>query len=136
MKSRPSVEVIGGGISGLTTAWWLHKASIDVTVIERERNVGGTMQTVHDRGWLVETGPNSALETTPLLTTLFTDLGLTDEVEYAGDLGNNRYILREGILHALPMSPRAFLNSKLWSTKGKLRLLKEPFVGRADREET
>ena len=136
MKSRPSVLIIGGGISGLATAWWLHKASIDVTVLERDRHLGGTMQTVHDHGWLVETGPNSALETTPLFKTLFNDLKLNDEVVYAGDVGNNRYILRDGSLHALPMTPPAFFKSKLWTLPGKLRLLKEPFVGRADAEET
>jgi protoporphyrinogen/coproporphyrinogen III oxidase len=136
MKSRPSVVIIGGGISGLATAWWLHKAGISVTVLERGKEFGGTMQTVHDHGWLVETGPNSALETTPLFKTLFSDLRLTDEVVYAGDVGNNRYILREGSLHALPTTPPAFFKSKLWSFPGKLRLLKEPFVGRADEEET
>jgi protoporphyrinogen/coproporphyrinogen III oxidase len=136
MKSPPSVVIIGGGISGLATAWWLHKAGIGVAVLERNRVLGGTMQTVHDRGWLVETGPNSALETTPLFKTLFSDLGLMNEVVYAGDVGNNRYILREGSLHALPMTPPAFFKSKLWSLTGKLRLLKEPFIGRADAEET
>ncbi len=136
MKSQPSVVIIGGGISGLATAWWLHKASINVTVLEREQHLGGTMQTVHDRGWLVETGPNSALETTPLFRTLFDDLKLNNEVVYAGDVGNNRYILRDGSLHALPMTPRTFLKSKLWTLPGKFRLMKEPFVGRAQVEET
>ncbi len=136
MKAKQSVVVIGGGISGLATAWWLHKASIDVIVLEREGELGGTMQTVRDRGWLVETGPTSALETTPLFKMLFADLGLTEEVLYPGEVGNNRYILRNGSLHALPMSPPAFLKSQLWTIPGKLRLLKEPFVGRAREEET
>ncbi len=136
MKAKPSIVVIGGGISGLATAWWLRKASLDVTVLERESEPGGTMRTIHDRGWLVETGPNSALETTPLFKTLFEDLGLAQEVIYAGDVGNNRYILRDGALHPLPMTPPAFLKSDLWSWPGKLRLLMEPFVGRAPEEET
>ncbi|HEY6952299.1 MAG TPA: protoporphyrinogen oxidase, partial [Bacteroidota bacterium] len=136
MKKRPSVVIIGGGISGLATAWWLHKASFDVVVLEREQELGGTMQTIHDRGWLIESGPNSALETTPLFKTLTADTGLAGEVVYANEIGNNRYILRGGKLHALPMSPGAFLKSHLWSTGGKLRLLKEPFIGRADHEET
>jgi oxygen-dependent protoporphyrinogen oxidase len=55
---------------------------------------------------------------------------------YAGDVGNNRYILRDGSLHALPMTPSAFFKSKLWTLAGKMRLMKEPFVGRADTEET
>ena len=34
------------------------------------------------------------------------------------------------------MSPGAFLGSSLWTVGGKLRLLKEPFVGRSVKEET
>ena len=94
------------------------------------------MRTISQNGWLVETGPNSALETTPLFAELFRDLGITDQHMYADPASNRRYILRGGALHALPMSPSAFLRTSLWSLSGKLRLLKEPFVGRAEREES
>ncbi|MCI0708244.1 MAG: protoporphyrinogen oxidase [Ignavibacteriae bacterium] len=130
------VVIIGAGISGLATAWWLHNKGCDVLVLEKDRHVGGTMKTLHDGGWLVETGPNSALETTPLFRTLFDELGLQDEVVYANKAANKRYILRNGQLHALPLSPLQFLQSKLWTLPGKLRLLKEPFIGRAQNEET
>ena len=132
----PKVVIIGGGISGLTTAWWLHKAGCDVLVLEKDSQVGGTMQTIHDNGWLVEIGPNSALETTPLFQTLFDDLGLQDEVVYANEVSNKRYIVRNGQLHALPMTPGQFLKSRLWSLAGKFRLFKEPFIGRSEQEET
>lgn len=130
------ITIIGGGISGLTTAWWLKKKGFTVTLFEKDSTVGGTMKTIQKDGWLIETGPNSALETTPLFKTLFTDLGINDELVYANPAGKNRYILRNGKLHPLPMSPMKFFRSKLWSLKGKLRLLKEPFVGRADKEES
>ena len=70
------VVVIGAGISGLTAAWWLHKAGVDVTVLEKNDCVGGTMQTIREDGWLIETGPNSALETTPLFNEMFEGLGI------------------------------------------------------------
>ncbi len=130
------VVIIGGGISGLTAAWWLYKGGADVTVLERNTFVGGTMQTLHEDGWLIETGPNSALETTPLFTEMFEGLGILDQRLYADERSNKRYILRNGTLHVLPMSPQAFLASSLWTLTGKLRLLKEPFVGRAEKEET
>ncbi len=131
-----SVIVIGGGISGLATAWWLHKTGHNVIVLERDISVGGTMKTVPDNGWLIETGPNSALETTPLFKTLYADLHLESELIYANEKSDNRYILKNGSLLPLPMAPGKFLKSKLWSVNGKLRLLKEPFVGRAGKEET
>lgn len=131
-----TVVVIGAGISGLTVAYWLHKAGVSVKVIEKNSFAGGTMRTIRENGWLIETGPNSALETTPLFTEMFEGLGIVDERIYPDGRADKRYILRDGRLHALPMSPGAFLRSSLWSVGGKLRLLKEPFVGRATKEET
>jgi oxygen-dependent protoporphyrinogen oxidase len=130
------VVVIGAGISGLTAAWWLHRAGVDVTVLEEKPFVGGTMRTLREDGWLIETGPNSALETTPLFSEMFEGLGILGERVYPDAKADRRYILRDGRLHALPMSPPAFLKSSLWTLSGKLRLMKEPFVGRAEKEET
>ncbi len=130
------ITIIGGGISGLTTAWRLRKQGYSVELFEQESTVGGTMKTIHTDGWMIETGPNSALETTPLFKTLFTELDITNELVYANPAGTNRYILRNGKLHPLPMSPGKFFQSKLWSLSGKLRLLKEPFVGKAEHEES
>lgn len=133
---KTDVLIVGGGISGLCTAHWLNKKGIGVLVLETESEVGGTMKTVREEGYLVEAGPNSALETTPLFGELVTDLSLEGEFLYANPAGKKRYILKGGILHPLPMSLPAFLTTSLFSTGAKLRLLKEPFVGRADREES
>ena len=62
---------------------------------------------------------------------MFDGLGIAGERLYADGAADRRYILRRGTLHPLPMSPGAFVVSSLWSAAGKLRLLKEPFVGRA-----
>ena len=131
-----SVVVIGAGISGLCVAHWLKKHGLSVTVLEKDSEAGGTMKTIHDNGWLVETGPNSALETTPLFSQLFDELGISNQRIYANALADKRYILRDKNLHPLPMGPGTFLTSKLWSVRGKLRLLKEPFIGRATKEES
>jgi len=94
------------------------------------------MKTIRKDGWLIETGPNSALETTPLVRTLANDLGIGDELVYGNDLANNRYVVRAGELHPLPVSPAAFVRSRLWTTGAKLRVLKEPFIGKAEKEES
>ncbi|HTX19934.1 MAG TPA: protoporphyrinogen oxidase [Bacteroidota bacterium] len=133
---RHSVAVVGAGISGLATAWWLHRMGIDIIVLEQDSSAGGTMKTLFRDGWLIETGPNSALETTPLLRSLSEEAGVVDELVYASPAAENRYILRNDTLHPLPMAPGPFLRSNLWSFMGKLRLLKEPFVGKALKEET
>ena len=135
-NDRADVIVIGGGVSGLSVAYWLHKQGIGVQVLERDREVGGTMKTIREDGFLVETGPNSALETTPYFKEIVSDCGLEDEFLYTNPAGNNRYILKNGTLRRLPLDPVSFLTTDLFSAKAKLRLLLEPFIGRADREES
>jgi protoporphyrinogen/coproporphyrinogen III oxidase len=130
------VVVIGAGISGLATAWRLHRNGIDVVVLERDADPGGTMKTILDGEWLIESGPNSALETTPFFKQIFEEVGIAGAMRYANEASDKRYIMRGGKLHVLPMSPGAFFSTDLWTFGGKLRLLKEPFVGRADKEET
>ena len=131
MTSDRKLVVIGAGISGLTSAYLLHRNGYDVTVLEEKDKVGGSIETVLEEGFLFDRGPNSALETTPIISQLVKDLKLEDELVYANKEGNKRYILRNGELHALPMSPPAFIKSKLFSGKAKLRLLTEPFIGRS-----
>lgn len=135
-SKNKSCIIVGGGISGLCAAYWLMRENFDVTVLERDDTPGGAMKTVHRDGYLIDTGPNSSLETTPLFNELFTSLGIIDKRVYANETANKRYILRDGNLHAIPMSPGSFLKTKLWSTGGKLRILKEPFIGRANGEES
>ena len=136
MNTHSQVAVVGAGMSGLAAAFWLGRAGVDVRIFEREATAGGTMRTIRDGPWLVETGPNSALETTPLFAELFAALDLQEQHLYADPASDRRYILRGGTLHALPMSPPAFLKTPLWSLPAKLRLLKEPFIGRARVEES
>ena len=134
--AKTDIAVIGAGISGLCAAHWLKKPGFKVRVLEKDSEPGGTMKTLRRQGFLIETGPNSALETTPLIGELMADLGLANEFLYANPAGKNRYILRDGVLRALPLSPFAFLTTRLFSVGAKFRLLKEPFIGRADKEES
>jgi len=131
MAINKKVIVLGAGISGLTTAYLLHKDGYDVTVLEKNDKVGGSIETVIENGLLFDRGPNSALETTPLIAQLVDELNLSEQFIYASKKGNKRYILRNNKLHALAISPPAFIKSKLFSGKAKLRLLKEPFVGKS-----
>lgn len=126
------IIVIGAGISGLTTAYLLNRKGFDVIVLEKKSEPGGSIETVFENGYLFDRGPNSALETTPVISQLVDELGLRDQLVYANKEGNKRYILRNNELHALPMSPKGFIKTKLFSTSAKLRLFAEPFIGRSD----
>jgi protoporphyrinogen/coproporphyrinogen III oxidase len=130
MKNK--IVILGAGISGLATAYLLKQKGYDVTVLEKKSEVGGSIETFRENGFLFDRGPNSALETTPLIAKFVEELDLKDQFVYANKAGNKRYILRNNTLHALPMSPQAFLKTKLFSTKAKLRLFAEPFIGKSN----
>jgi len=123
--------IIGAGISGLTTAFLLKKNGLNVTVLEAENEVGGTIKSKRINDYLVELGPNSALETTPLLKQIIDEVGISNEMVYASEVSNKRYIFKNGKLYPIPMKPQEFFKSKLWSWRGKLRIMLEPFHGRA-----
>ena len=134
--TKTDVIIIGEGITGLCVAYWLKKRGIKVTVLAKDSEVGGTMKSVQDHGFLYETGANTALETTPLFKELVSDLKLESEFVYAHPEGKNRYILRDGILHSMPLGPGSFLSTRLFSFAAKFRVMKEPFIGKATNEES
>ncbi|HEX7357978.1 MAG TPA: protoporphyrinogen oxidase [Ignavibacteriaceae bacterium] len=125
------IVVIGAGISGLTTAYLLSKKGFDVKIIEKKSSVGGSIESITEQGFLFDRGPNSALETTPVIAQLVQELNLENELLYASKAANKRYILRNNQLHALPMSPQGLIKTKLFSGKAKLRLMVEPFIKRS-----
>ena len=131
-KRTIKISILGAGISGLSAAYWLARDGFDITVLEAKSEAGGSMITRRESGFLIDYGPNSGLETTPLIRELVSETGLQKEMIYASEEGNKRYILRNNQLHALPTNPVAFLKTQLFSSRAKLRLLAEPFIGRSE----
>ena len=127
----PTVGVIGAGISGLAAAYRLYKEGISVRVLEASDRTGGVIQSKSAEGFLVEHGPNSIRAGSAALERILDDLDLHDERVWANDAADTRYIVRDGTPTPLPMSLRSFLSTDLFSTKAKLRLLAEPFIGAA-----
>jgi len=130
-----SVAIIGAGITGLTAAFRLRRENIPVTVYEASNRVGGPIQSIRRDGYLAECGPNSMLETSPLIPNLVKDLGLECRRVYANPEAKARYIVRAGKPIAAPSSPGKFFGSELFSAGAKLRLMREPFVGRGTEPE-
>lgn len=133
-----AVAIIGGGITGLTTAFRLRQQGITATVYEASERVGGVIRSFQQDGFLAEFGPNTILETSPLIGSLVRDLGLESRRLYSDPGAENRYLVRDGKLVGLPASPFKFLATPLFSVGAKLRLMAEPFIPPAppDREES
>ena len=124
--------IVGAGIAGLATAFILHRQKKNVLVLEASGQVGGALRTHRREGFLVECGPNTVLDTHPEVAELVSAAGLSDRQIFASDQAKKRYVVRDGKLIPLPMSPGEFLKTPLFSPRAKLRLFGEPFIRKSD----
>jgi len=128
------VVIVGGGISGLTTA--LHLADrareveggVEVVILESSQDPGGNIRTRREEGFVIERGPNGYLDNVPTTPALVRRLGLEDRVQKADASAAKRYLYRDGKLHLLPGGPLGFLLSPVLSLPGRLRVFGEPFA--------
>ncbi len=100
---NPKVAVIGGGISGLSTAYFLRRQlgdALDLTVLDAEPVLGGKLRTRTVAGLPVDTGPDAFLSRAPELSDLVDDLGLRGEV--VGPAASGAFIWSRGRLRPLP----------------------------------
>jgi len=124
------VVIVGGGISGLSTAYRLHQltSGAEITVLEERDRVGGNAWTERQDGFQVETGPNGFLDNKPATMQLCRDLALSERLIPASEAaGKNRYLFLDGRLRRLPAGFVDFLKSDLLSWRGKAGLLWERF---------
>lgn len=122
--SAKSIAVLGGGITGLTAAYRLSQRGHRVRLFEQSARLGGAIRTETGDGWLAEAGPNS-LQQSAEVTALLGELGLENERIEANAAAKKRFIVRDGKLVPLPLSPTALLTSPLFSYRTKLRALTE-----------
>lgn len=126
------IVIVGGGISGLATAFRLRQAAeaegrpLSVRILEALDVAGGKMRSDREDGFVIEWGPNGYLDSKPWAVKLVEDLGVGNRILPASDAARLRFITRAGRLCRLPESPLAFLGSPLLSARGKVRLFQEP----------
>ncbi|MCB0560238.1 MAG: FAD-dependent oxidoreductase, partial [Phaeodactylibacter sp.] len=115
MSNQNRVAVIGAGISGLCTAYWLQKNGFEVQVFEQSAHAGGVIVSKQTDGFLLDLGPNSTLETSEVLSELVEELNLGSQKVYANEASSKRYIVKNGKLTPIPMSLLSFLKTPLFS---------------------
>lgn len=95
------VVVVGGGVSGLSTAYWLRSEhGLDVVVLESADRPGGKVTTRTLAGLPVDTGPDAFLSRAADLGELVSRLGLAESV--VGPLPGGAFIWSRGALHPIP----------------------------------
>jgi len=105
------VAIVGGGITGLTAAFYLQRQNIPVTVYESSARAGGLIQTVSREGFVVEHGPNTILESAPEVSALVEDLALSPRRLYPAPGMKARYVVRGGRMLRLPQSALAAIRT-------------------------
>ena len=126
--------IVGGGISGLATAYLLREKAeaagveLAITLLEKEHRVGGKIWSRREDGFLCEWGPNGFLDNKPQTLELCRQLGADNQLLRSNDNARKRFIFSGGILNRLPENGPSFLKSSLISWPGKLRLAMEPFI--------
>jgi protoporphyrinogen/coproporphyrinogen III oxidase len=138
------VVVVGGGISGLATAYLVRReaalAGIEasVTLLEKEPRTGGKIWSIKEGDFLCEWGPNGFLDSKPQTLDLCRDLGISGQLLRSNDNARKRFIYSGERLNRLPEGGAAFLKSPLISWPGKIRLAMEPLIPKysGDADET
>ena len=139
-SSSPNVAVIGGGITGLATAFYLRKLrpNARITLFEGGSRLGGNIRTERREQFVVDAGPDSFIAGKPAALELCRELGLAGELIRPRPGARRVYVARDGRLQAVPeglvmgvptrLGP--LLRSGFLTLSGKLRMLAEAFIPR------
>ena len=143
----PHVTIVGGGISGLSAAWFLQQARqqgfphLQYTLLEKAARWGGKINTdavagFGDAPFIVEGGPDSFITQKPWALQLARSLGLEDRLLPTNDAHRNVFVLNhgrptplpDGLQLIVPTRFAPFIRSPLISPLGKLRMGLELFL--------
>lgn len=110
------IAIIGGGIAGVTTAWQLAHlardgADLEAQIFESSGRFGGTVETVHDRGFTIECGPDAWVTEKPWARDLAEELGLAGDLLASNDANRKTHILLNGRLETMPDGMRMMVPS-------------------------
>lgn len=131
--NRRQVVIVGGGISGLSAAYFLLEAGFRPLLIEKSNRFGGLIRTDFIDGCELEAGPDSFIAAKPAVASLARKLGIEAEIIGSNDAGRRIFIVKNGKLEPMPpgmvfMVPgdlKAALKSRFFSPVAKLRFLRE-----------
>jgi oxygen-dependent protoporphyrinogen oxidase len=141
-KRAVDVAIVGGGIAGLATAYYLQERArqaglaLSYSLIEAAPELGGKISTDVSQGFVVEGGPDSFITQKPAALRLCRELGLEERLLGTNDAQRKVYVLDGGRLRALPdgvmlVVPTQFTPfalSPLISVPGKLRMGMDLFI--------
>lgn len=121
------IDIIGGGISGLSLAYMLLAKANNHTInlYESDEKVGGKIWTERSEGFVTEAGVNGFLDNRPATLTLSKELNL--QPIRSNDNARKRFICLDGKLKEIPEKPLSFMFSDFLSISGRINMVLEYF---------
>lgn len=133
MNETKKIAIAGGGITGLSAAYYLQKEinakglPYEVRLFEANSRLGGKISTVKQNGFTIERGPDSFLSRKRPAVKLTEELGMREELVRNGTgqsyilVNNKLHKMPKGAYMGIPVQVRPFLFSRIFSPAGKLR---------------
>jgi oxygen-dependent protoporphyrinogen oxidase len=113
---KKRIAIVGGGISGLTAAYILHRnypGTCEFALFEAAGRLGGIIETIHADGFTIECGPDSWVTEKPWAEQLVREVGLAHELLPSNDRERRTYIARDAALIPLPDAMRMMVPADL-----------------------
>ena len=132
------IAIVGGGISGVATAYQLACDGVEYTLFEASDRLGGIVETVRSQGFVIECGPDSWVTEKPWARELAVELGLEDQIIASNDQWRRTYVqqggdrlaqlvpIPDGMRMMVPPKWGPLLESPLFSWQARLAYLREP----------
>lgn len=129
--------VIGGGITGLSTLYYLQKEKnannldMQLVLVEADDKLGGKISTYSDGEFTMETGADSIVARKANVVPFLEELGISDQVVYNAT-GISYIYTEDGLkkipaeaVFGIPASIQSLVQSELISAEGKVEALKD-----------
>ncbi|AMA63104.1 protoporphyrinogen oxidase [Kurthia sp. 11kri321] len=132
-NDKRRVAIIGGGISGLTAAYYLQEQAksaqlpIEIVLIEASHRFGGKIQTIVEDGYQIEKGPDSFTDHKGTVATLAKKLKVEKQLVRSKEerkfvaVNEELHAVPKGVQFGIPTEMTPFLTSDLVSWSGKAR---------------
>lgn len=132
-EQKRKIAVIGGGITGLTAAFYLqeqarlHHYPLEIVLIEGSHRLGGKLQTLRKDGFIIDRGPSSFRDPKGIVAQLAKQLHIEHEIVTTTNaktfiaIDKDLQQVPQNTIMGIPTKFKPFMASELVSWSGKVR---------------